>query len=161
MTMFLSILIIIGLTLMPLLELRASIPYGILATDLHWSLVFLIAVAANAVLGPLVYLFIDKLIHHFFHIRWFHKWYHAHVEITQKRIHKSIEKYGEWGIALFIGVPLPGTGSYSGALGSYLLGLSYKKFIIANLLGVIIAGIIVTIITFSGNGIFHLFIKLL
>ena len=60
---------------------------------------------------------------------------------------------------MFIGIPLPGSGVYSGALGSYLIGLKYKKFIIANIVGVVIAGIIVTLVVLSGNGIFSLFVK--
>jgi uncharacterized membrane protein len=60
------------------------------------------------------------------------------------------------GVAIFIGIPLPGTGVYAAALGSNLIGLSYKKFIIADIIGVLIAGIIVTIITLSGRGLFTL-----
>ena len=70
-----------------------------------------------------------------------------------------MDKYGEIGIALFIGIPLPGSGVYSGSLGANLIGLKYKKFIIANILGVLIAGIIVTIIVLSGNNAFSYFIK--
>jgi uncharacterized membrane protein len=57
-----------------------------------------------------------------------------------------VDKYGELGVAVFIGVPLPGTGVYSGALGSYLLGLNRRKFMIANIRGVVIAGAAVTAI---------------
>jgi len=71
-----------------------------------------------------------------------------------------VDKYGEWGIALFIGIPLPGSGSYSGALAAYVLGLSYKKFIIANLLGVLIAGIAVLIVSLTGSSLFSIFIKM-
>ena len=66
---------------------------------------------------------------------------------TQKNIQKSVDKYGELGVALFIGVPLPGSGVYSGALGAYVIGLNFKKFIIADIIGVLIAGTIVTIIS--------------
>jgi len=66
---------------------------------------------------------------------------------TQKNIQKYVDKYGELGVALFIGVPLPGSGVYSGALGAYVIGLKLKKFIIADIIGVLIAGTIVTIIS--------------
>ena len=80
--------------------------------------------------------------------------YNKIIEKNQKKIKKYVDRYGEIGVAIFIAVPLPGTGSYSAALGSYLIGLSYKKFIIANFIGVLIAGVIVTLITL---GIINLF----
>ena len=58
--MLTEILWLIAITLLPFLELRASIPYGILSTDLSWPVVFLVCVVANAILGPVVYFFIDK-----------------------------------------------------------------------------------------------------
>ena len=67
-----------------------------------------------------------------------------------------MQKYGPIGVALFIAVPLPGTGSYAAALGSYVLGLDKKKFAWANLIGVTIAGILVTLITLTGKGLFEL-----
>ena len=85
--------------------------------------------------------------------------YNKYVEKTQKKIHKYVEKYGTLGVAIFIGIPLPGSGVYSGAIGSYVLGLSYKKFILAAILGVLIAGIIVTIVTLIGGNGLAVFIK--
>ncbi|GAH86941.1 unnamed protein product, partial [marine sediment metagenome] len=67
-----------------------------------------------------------------------------------RKIEPYVRKYGTFGVSLFIGLPLPGSGSYTGALGAYLLGLGYKKFVIANIIGVVIAGIIVTILTLAG-----------
>ena len=154
-----EILMLILLTLAPFLELRASIPYGIFTTDLHWSTVFLICVVANILLAPIVYIFLDKFMHLFLRIKIVNKYYQKYVEKTQKKIHKVVEKYGELGVAIFIGIPLPGSGVYSGALGSYLLGLSYKKFFIAAVLGVLIAGIAVTIISLTSAEALHFFIK--
>src|SRR3989344_5487877 len=157
--MSIDILILIGLTFVPFLELRASIPYGILNTSLHWTSVFLICVAANAVLGPLVYFFLDKAIHIFLRIKLVERLYNSYVLRVQRKIKEPVEKYGEWGLAVFIGVPLPGTGSYSGAIAGYLMGLGYRKFAIANLIGVIIAGVIVTAIMLTSTTAFQLFVK--
>jgi len=154
-----DILILIGLTLLPFLELRASIPYGILNTNLSWTVVFLVCVITNIILAPLVYFFIDKIIHLFFFIKPFKKLYHYYIERTQKKIHKYVEKYGEIGVAIFIGIPFPGSGVYSGALASYILGMSYKDFIKAAVIGVLIAGVIVTAISLTGNEAFKFFIK--
>lgn len=164
-----KILILILVTLIPTLELRASIPLGILGGKieffnltlqgfgLNWVLVFLVCVITNIILGPLVYIFLNKFVNHFLKFKLFNRYYHKKVEKTQKKIKPYVERYGLLGIALFIGVPIPGSGSYTGAFGAYLLGLDYKKFIIANTIGVIIAGIIVTIVTLISIGLFSLF----
>jgi uncharacterized membrane protein len=139
-----TVLILMFITLIPTLELRASIPYGILRADMHWSVVFVICAATNIVLGPLVYLFLDKVMALLLRFGWLNQIYGRTVTRTQRRIQKSVDRYGKMGVAMFIGIPLPGTGSYSGALGAYLLGLGYRKFIIANVIGVLMAGSIVT-----------------
>ena len=167
--MLYKILILILVTLIPTLELRASIPLGIIGGEVmifnttlqgfgfNWPLVFLVCVLTNIILGPLVFIILNKFIHYFLRFNLFAKYYHKKVEKTQKKIEPYVEKYGLFGIALFIGIPLPGSGSYTGALGAYLLGLDLKKFILANTIGVIIAGIIVTVATLTGIKIFNLF----
>ncbi|NLL83853.1 MAG: small multi-drug export protein, partial [Lentisphaerae bacterium] len=67
-------------------------------------------------------------------------------ERTRYKLHPYVERHGEWGLALFIGVPLPGTGAYSGALGAFLLGVSRRRFMVANFLGVVVACIAVTVV---------------
>ena len=155
------ILVLILITLIPTLELRASIPYGILRADIHWWLVVLVCVVTNIVLGPLVYLFLDKAMDLLLSFQWLNGIYGKTVTRTQRRIQKSVDRYGEMGVALFIGIPLPGTGSYSGALGAYLLGLGYRRFIIANVIGVLMAGSIVTAVVLSGVEAFRVLIKII
>ena len=156
-----TILILILITLIPTLELRASIPYGILRADMNWWAVVLVCLVTNIVLGPLVYLFLDKAMGLLLRFEWVDRIYGRTVARTQRRIRESVDRYGEMGVALFIGIPLPGTGSYSGALGAYLLGLGYRKFIIANVIGVLMAGTIVTAVVLSGVGVFRVLIKLI
>jgi len=154
-----EIIELIWITLLPFLELRASIPYGILVKNMSVVTVFLVCVITNILLAPVVYVFLDKFIHVFFYFKPLEKLYNKYVEKSQKKIHKYVEKYGILGVAIFIGIPLPGSGVYSGALGSYVLGLSYKKFILAAILGVLIAGILVTIVTLIGGNGLAIFIK--
>ncbi|MCD4760263.1 small multi-drug export protein [archaeon] len=137
---------IISTTLIPTLELRASIPLGI-GLGVPWLLVFFIAVLTNIVLGPIIFMLIGRFIHLFEQNKRFEKYYNKIIERTQRKIHKYTEKYGEWAIAAFIAIPLPGSGSYSGALAAYLIGLSFRKFVISNLIGVTIAGVLVTMIS--------------
>jgi uncharacterized membrane protein len=77
---------------------------------------------------------------------WFERKIWPILDRTQHKIKPFVDKYGEFGVALFIGVPLPGSGVYTGAFGSYLIGLNKRKFAIANVIGVIIAAIAVTAI---------------
>lgn len=153
------ILLIILWTLVPALELRASIPIGIIGYNIAWPIVFLVAVAANIILAPIVYFFLDKVVHIFLRIKWINKIYSKHIERTQKRIRPYVEKYGHYGLALFIGVPLPGSGVYTGMFAAYLLGIGYKKSFLAAIIGVLIAGIIVTLISVTGAEAWSFFIK--
>lgn len=150
---------IILITLLPITELRASILYGIIELKLPWLTVFLVAVLSNILLAVILYPIIDKLIWLVTRIKLIDRLYNKHIENTQHKIKKYIDRYGELGLAIFIGIPLPGSGVYTGALAAYLLGFKYKKFIIASIIGVLIAGAIVTIASLAGGGILSIFLK--
>ncbi len=154
-----DILNLVWITLLPFLELRASIPYGIIVKHMSVVSVYLVCVITNILLAPVVYIFLDRFVHLFFVFKPFEKMYHKNVEKVQKKIHKYVETYGEVGIAIFIAIPLPGSGVYSGALGAYILGMSMKRFMIAAVAGVVVAGTLVTLISLLGVNGFSIFIK--
>jgi uncharacterized membrane protein len=143
-----SIIILTLITLIPALELRASIPYGIftksIAADLNWVSVAIICAIANMILGWLVFLVMGPAFTCIRRWGWFEKKIWPRLERTRHKLHPYVEKYGEIGVAVFIGIPLPGSGVYTGAFGSYLLGLNRRKFAIANVIGVLIAAAAVT-----------------
>lgn len=147
------------ITLLPFLELRASIPVGFLALNQPWWSIFLVAVISNIILAPIVYVFWNKIIHLFRWIKFIDKIYIKTIERVQKKSKKIIDKYGELGLAIFIGIPLPGSGVWSGALAANIFDLKFKKFMIASIIGVLIAGIIVTVVMVSGTELFSLFVK--
>lgn len=149
---------LILITFVPTLELRASIPYGIITGMNLWE-VFFVCVVANIILGILVYLFIEQIVNLVTRIKPVKKFYLKTVENTQKKISKVIDKYGEIGVAFFIGIPIPGSGVYTAALGSYLLGIKFRKFLVADIIGVIIAGIIVTILVLGWKSVFSFIIN--
>jgi uncharacterized membrane protein len=128
---------------------------------MDWWVVVLVCLVTNIVLGPLVYLFLDKVMGLLLRFEWLNRIYGRTVTRTQRRIQRSVDRYGEMGVALFIGIPLPGTGSYSGALGAFLLGLGYQRFIVANAIGVVMAGSIVTAVVLSGLEAFRILIKVI
>ncbi|PIZ50739.1 ligand-binding protein SH3 [Candidatus Woesearchaeota archaeon CG_4_10_14_0_2_um_filter_33_13] len=154
-----ALLQMVLLTLAPFLELRASIPYGVFATNYSLLTVFTICVLVNIILGPIVYFFYDKIIHIFLKIKFIDRIYQKMVLKTQKKVHPYVEKYGILGLAVFIGVPLPGSGVYTGALAAYLLGFRKRDFLFATIIGVVIAGIIVMLVSTAGNGIWQFLIK--
>jgi len=137
------------LSLIPFTELRLAIPF-VLSLGLNPVLAFIACVLGNIIIIPIIFLFLDSL-HHLF-MKW-----HAYEKLfshTLKRIWKRKEKikmqvnrYGLLALVLFIAIPLPVTGAYSGALIAWLLFLPRRKSILAIALGVIIAGLIVTLIT--------------
>ena len=157
--MILNIAYLFLITLIPTLELRASIPYGILKYGMNWPTVFIICILSNIILAPLVWYFVHHIMHFFLKIKLVEKIYQKIVIRTQKRVHPYVEKYGTLGLALFIGIPLPGSGVYTGCLGAYLLDFNFKDYLIASIIGVLIAGIVVTIVTLTGSELFSIFIK--
>jgi uncharacterized membrane protein len=154
-----EIITLVLITFIPIFELRASIPYGILKYHMHWLPVFITCVLANIAVGMFIYFFLDRLIHFF--IRWkpLGRLYHRIVEKSQKRIRPYVERYGTIGVALFIGVPLPGSGVYTAALGSCFIGIGYRRFFMATVIGVLIAAVAVTLITLFGSGAWAFFIR--
>jgi uncharacterized membrane protein len=156
---FWKILILVVMTFVPTLELRASIPYGYWEAGLSPVATVAICVLANIALAPLVWLLVDKGIHVFLKFDWIDRLYSRVVERARAKLRPYVERWGTVGLALFIGVPLPGSGVYSGGLGAYLLGFSFSQFIVASVIGVLIAGALVTAIVVSGMTGFDLFLK--
>ncbi len=138
------------LTGLPTLELRASIPFGFFApqcTVFEWWMVALYCTLLNIVVGILAFEILLPILDFIRHRwAWFDKKIWSHIQKHQEKLRPSVERYGEWGLALFIGVPLPGTGAFSGALGAFLLGFKRRNFYLANAVGVLFAGICVTAI---------------
>jgi uncharacterized membrane protein len=130
-------------TVSPISELRGGIPLGI-SLGLNPLLTFFIAIIANALIFFPVFfvlrLFYDKVL---FRIPLFDKY----LDNLRKRGKPKVEKYGFWGLALFVAVPLPLTGAYTGTILAWLLGMDWKKAFPAVGLGVIIAGVVVLLIT--------------
>jgi uncharacterized membrane protein len=152
------ILKIIVFSLLPVSELRGSIPLG-LACGLPLSIVFLIAVVSNACVFPVFYVFLISIHKLLMKLSLYRKTFGFFVERTRRRIGPQLEKYGYLGLVLFVAIPFPATGAYTGTLGAWLFQLKKRKSFLAVLLGVVIAGIIVSIVSVSGMHFFDVFIK--
>ena len=151
--------IIVLLTFVPGLELRASIPYGILVAKLPWLAVVGAACLANVLIGPMTYFALERFLHLLLRIRLVDWLWQQMIVRTQKKLQPVIARHGVWGLSVFIGIPLPGTGVYSGAVGGYLLGLNRRQVYIASAAGVLIAAAIVTAVVLTGSEIFSFLIN--
>ena len=150
---------IIFLSLAPVAELRAGIPYGIFVADLPLLAVVLVSVVSNILVAPLSYAVLYFAERMFRRFAFFDRFWSSTVLHSQRKVHHYVEKYGLLGVALFIGVPLPGTGVYTAAIGAYALGIPFRKFFIASVIGVLIAAAAVTLVSLFGEGVWLWFIR--
>jgi uncharacterized membrane protein len=153
-----TILFTTAFTLLPISELRGAIPYAVL-NGVNPFAAYFYCVALNALLGPLVYLFLDSLHKVFYKMQWYRSLFDRLVIRARIKISEKVNKYGYLGIMLFVGIPLPITGAYTGTLGAWILGLNRKKTCLAVAGGAVISGIIVSLIMHFGTEAASIFIK--
>jgi uncharacterized membrane protein len=144
-----TLLVSLLLCLLPIAELRGGLPYA-LAGGVPPLAAYLLCVAANALVGPLVFLFLSSL--HRLLDRWpaYHRFFVRLVDRSRRRIHSAVERYGYWGLMIFVAIPLPLTGAYTGALGAWVLGMRRWKSVLFITLGVALAGLIVSLVYLLG-----------
>ncbi len=139
-------LIVFFVSMIPILELRGSIlAAGFLKMDFLST--FIIAVIGNMLPIPFVLLFIDKIFSQLKRTR-LEKFV---VKLEKRALSKSdsIEKYGFWGLLIFVGIPLPGTGAWTGSLIASMLRMKKRTAILAIFLGVLLAGLIMSLLAFG------------
>lgn len=137
------------ISMIPILELRG----GIIAAKLlgmNLYIAYPICVIGNILPIPFVLLFIRKIFNFLKKTKLFAKIITKLDERTRKKANsKSMQKYKEWGLFLFVAIPLPGTGAYTGALVADILDIRIKKSFPIISLGVITAGIITALIAYG------------
>jgi uncharacterized membrane protein len=109
--------------------------------------------------APCCWIFLSTLHKLFLKTDWYKKFFGRFVERARLKLCRNVERWGWLGRALFVAVPLPITGAWTGTLGAWVLGLSKRKTLAAVILGVIIAGAIVTTVVILGLRTFNFFIK--
>lgn len=139
-------IIVFIVSMLPILELRGGIIAGF-AMGMDWLPTFLIAYIGNLLPIPFILLFI-RFIFHLLRktpLRGIVEWCEKKADSKSEQI----RKYAYWGVFLFVAVPLPGTGAWMGALISALLNMDPKKSFPFICLGVLTAGIIVSVFSFG------------
>lgn len=135
--------------LLPIIECRGAIPLGC-GLGLGWWQNLLLAAAGNLLPVPFILLFIRAILRWMegCRIKLFNRisgWLGRKVEKNKS----TIEKYSYIGVMLFIAVPLPGTGAWTGSLIAAVLGMDWKKSTLAAIGGVLISCMIMTVISYG------------
>jgi len=139
------------LSMTPLGELRLSIPVGIAVYHLGIMPVFLVSVVGNFLPALFLAVFLNKISDYFCkRLKFFDKLFGWWKNKTQERHLEKIQKYGVFGLAIFVAIPLPLTGAWSGALLATLMNLPLKRSLPVIFIGIVIAGIIVSLTTVAG-----------
>jgi len=140
------------LSMIPVTELRASIPIGIEVYNLPVWKVWLVAVAGDF-LPALFLLWVMPQLHDFLiKSKVFGKMFSKRLAIAEKAFSGKYAKYGVLGLIIFIGIPLPFTGSWTGSLAAFIFNIPFKKSWPLILAGVCLAATIVTLITLFAGG---------
>ena len=137
-------------SMIPIVELRGAIPFGWFATDIPWWGVYALAVLGNMLPVPFILLLIRRVLDWMEHSRV--KLFSRVALWLRKKAEKNTEKiqrYGFWGVCLFIAIPLPVTGAWTGSLVAATIKMPFWKAMLSALLGVLIAGAVVTLICFG------------
>ncbi|MBS4025357.1 MAG: small multi-drug export protein [Clostridia bacterium] len=133
------------LSMLPITELRAAIPYGI-AQGLAPHQAMLMAVLGNILAGIPVLILLDPIISLISRIPGGKRFVHRVMEKTKKKGGK-VAKYGVIGLVLFVAFPVPGTGVWTGSLVAHLFGFNFSTAIMALSGGILISAVIITLLS--------------
>lgn len=139
--------------MLPILELRGAIPLGILKLGLSAKEAYILSVVGNLVPVIPILLFLKSTSRFLRKYRWgdrFFTWLFAHT----RRRSQLVEKYESLGLMLFVAIPLPVTGAWTGSVAAFLFGIRLRYAFLAITLGVLLAGVIVLLATKLGFTLF-------
>ena len=150
-----SVLTVLGLAASPISELRGAIPMAIIQFHFPWYYAFPLAIVGNILPVPFILLFLNHASRLASKVGLFNRILNWIFERTRRR-GKIIERYEKIGLMLFVAIPLPVTGAWTGSLAAVLFGLKFKHAFFSILAGILIAGTIVTCATMLGWTIFNI-----
>ena len=149
-------LIVFVVSMVPLIELRGAIPYGVMFGLPLW-LTFAIAIVGNMLPVPIIFFFARRVLEWGTDKPVIGKVFTFFLEKGHKGGEKLQAKAGRglyWALLLFVGIPLPGTGAWTGTLAASLLDMDFKKSVAACVGGVLLAGVIMGVLSLLGVGAF-------
>ena len=149
-------LVVFFVSMVPLIELRGAIPISQIR---HLPIIqsYIIAIIGNMLPVPIIYLFARKVL------EWgadkpliggFFSWCLEKGETGGKKLQQKAGRGLFLALLLFVGIPLPGTGAWTGTLAASILDMDFKSTVVAVMLGVLLAGVIMMVLSFAGVSIF-------
>ncbi len=143
-----KVLLTMLISMLPVVELRGGLPAGV-AMGLPIPTAYIAALVGNMLPVPFIILFIRPLF----------QWLRVHVpklsgfasQLEQRAQEKSVDvaRFQLWGLLIFVAIPLPGTGAWTGALIAAVMDMRLRRAVPAIFAGVVIAGLIITVLTYG------------
>lgn len=140
--MIYDLLIAMLWSISPFGEAKAGIPYA-LFNGVNIYVTFVACFFANVLIFPLMNFFLDFINGYFLKWRLYKKSSIYVARKAKKGAGKNVQKYGFWGLMIFVLIPIPGTGVYAGTIAAYLFQLDRKKAFLANTIGIFVSCLIV------------------
>lgn len=134
-------------SMLPIIELRGAIPLGV-ALGMSYLEAAALCIIGSTLISPIVFFAVRPVFNFLLERDLFTHRINNLIERTLRKSQK-VQKYGFWGLILFVGIPLPGTGAWTGTLLAVLLDIRFKSTFLAVLLGNILASIIILLLTHS------------
>ena len=142
-------LVVLIISALPIFELRGALPVAINLFHFPWYYALPLAIIGNLLPVPVILLFLDAISRCLSKVGCFDRFLQWLFEHTKRR-GRVVERYERIGLALFVAIPLPVTGAWTGSLAAVLFGLKFKHAILSIFIGVFVAGIIVTCLSLLG-----------
>ena len=135
-------------SMVPVVELRGGIPFGVAAGLPVWA-AYLAAVIGNIIPVPFIIVYIRRIF------QWMRRKlprFNGVVDKLEQKAHlkgRAVNKYKYLGLAIFVAIPLPGTGAWTGALAAAFLDMPLRRAVPSIVAGVLVAGVLISILTFG------------
>lgn len=142
-------LIVVFVSTLPIFELRGAIPLGF-AFNFSWYKVFLLAVLGNLIPIPFILILLEPVSGRLRRFRLWSRFFDWLFERARKKA-REVERYEFWGLSIFVGIPLPMTGAWTGAIIASLIKMRFRKAFLSISLGVLMAAVVVTLLVLMGK----------
>lgn len=134
------------IAMLPIAELRGAIPVALGVYDLSIPASYLLSVIGNLIPVVFLLLWLEPVSSFLMkRVKVFDKFFNWFFERTRRKFTKKYEKWGYFALVLFVAIPLPITGAWTGSIAAFLFGIPFKKALPLIICGVLIAGVVVTL----------------
>lgn len=142
-------MVVVAVSMLPVVELRGALPIGNNLFHLPLWKTLLLSVVGNMIPIFLVVLLLERVVALLGRIRFFKRFFDWLFKRTRSKS-GAIAKYEFWGLAIFVGIPLPGTGAWTGAVAAVAMDMPYWRSLLSIFLGVLMAAAVVTLLCLLG-----------